>query len=123
MFTILGGAALTFAMLLGFVNPSWATSGFSVSPSAVMYTGTVGGPNQVRGVTVTNTGTSTLTVAWTDSIHWLVASAGSPVTIAPGRSTTISHTASTAGLTAGTYSGTATISGGGTTKPVRSEEH
>ena len=118
MFTILGGAALTFAMLLGFVNPSWATSGFSDSPSSLTYTGTVGGPNQVRGVTVTNTGTSTLTVTWTDPIHWLVATSGDTVTMAPGGSATILHTASTAGLTAGAYSGTATISGGGTTKPV-----
>ena len=118
MFTILGGAALTFAMLLGFVNPSWATTGFSVSPSALAYTGTVGGPNQVRGVTVTNTGTSTLTVTWVDPIHWLVATSGDTVTMAPGGSATISHTASTAGLAAGTSSGTATISGGGTTKPV-----
>jgi hypothetical protein len=99
-------------------GPSEASAGFSVSPSSLTYTGTVGGPNQVLGVTVTNTGTSTLTVTWFDPIHWLVATSGDTVTMAPGGSATISHTASTAGLTAGIYSGTATISGGGTTKQV-----
>ena len=95
-----------------------STTGFSISPSTLAYTGTVGGPNQVLGVTITNTGTSTLTVTWTDPINWLVASSGDTVTMASGGSATISHTASTAGLTAGTYSGTATITGGGTTKQV-----
>ena len=95
-----------------------STTGFSISPSTLAYTGTVGGPNQVLGVTITNTGTSTLTVTWTDPINWLVASSGDTVTMAPGGSATISHTASTAGLTAGTYTGTATISGGGTSKQV-----
>ncbi|TFH46480.1 MAG: hypothetical protein E4H01_09890, partial [Lysobacterales bacterium] len=100
------------------ITQSTSTSGFSVSPASLAYTGTVGGPNQVLGVTITNTGTSTLTVTWTDPINWLVATSGDTVTMAPGGSATISHTASTAGLTAGTYSGTATISGGGITKQV-----
>ncbi len=37
---ILGGTALTFAMLLGFVNPSWA---LQVSPSALTFSATSGG--------------------------------------------------------------------------------
>jgi fibronectin type 3 domain-containing protein len=100
------------------ITQSTPTSGFSVSPASLAYTGTVGGPNQVLSVTITNTGTSPMTVTWTDSINWLVATSGDTVTMATGGSATISHTASTAGLTAGTYSGTATISGGGTTKQV-----
>jgi hypothetical protein len=100
------------------ITQSTSTSGFSVSPASLAYTGTVGGPNQVLGVTITNTGTSPMTVTWTDPINWLVATSGDTVTMAPGGSATISHTASPAGLTAGTYSGTATISGGGTTKQV-----
>ena len=36
---ILGGTALTFAMLLGFVNPSWA---LQVSPSALTFSATSG---------------------------------------------------------------------------------
>lgn len=116
MTKILGGTAVTFAIFLGFVNPSWAISGFSVSPASLAYKETVGGPNQLLSVTVTNTGTRTLTVTWFDSINWLVATSGDTVTMAPRGSATISHTASTAGLTAGAYRGTATITGGGTTK-------
>ena len=100
------------------ITQSTSTSGFSVSPPSLAYAGTVGGPNQVLGVTLTNTGNNILTVTWFDSINWLVATSGDTVTIAPGGSAMISHTASTAGLTAGTYSGTATISGGGMTKQM-----
>ncbi|TKB66637.1 MAG: hypothetical protein E8D47_06590 [Nitrospira sp.] len=112
-----GATAKTLAVTLA-ITQATSTSGFSISPASLAYTGTVGGPNQVLGVTLTNTGTSILTVTWFDSINWLIATSGDTVTIAPGGSATISHTASTAGLTAGTYSGTATISGGGTTKQV-----
>src|SRR5438874_4591415 len=83
-----------------------SATGFSLSPSTLAYTGTIDGPNQVLRVTITNTGTSTLTVTWSDPINWLVATSGDTVTMAPGGSATISHTASSAGLTAGTYSGT-----------------
>jgi hypothetical protein len=95
------------------------TSGFSVSPSSLAYTGTVGGSNQPGSVIVTNTGTTALTVTWADSINWLVAiQPGVTQTIQPGQSGAFTLTASTAGLTAGTYSGAATISGGGATKSV-----
>ena len=100
------------------VTQATPMSGFSVSPSTLAYTGTVGGSNQIQGVTVTNTGTSTLTVTWSDSINWLVATSGDTVTMPPGGSATITHTASPAGLGTGTYSGIATIAGGGTTKQV-----
>ncbi len=100
------------------ITQSTSTTGFTVSPASLAYAGTVGGPNQLLGVTITNTGTSPLTVTWFDSINWLVATSGDTVTMAPGGSATISHTASPAELTAGTYSGTATITGGGTTKQV-----
>ena len=94
-------------------------SGFSISPLTLAYTATVGGANQVGGVTVTNTGTSTLTVTWADPLHWLVAiQPGITQTIQPGHSGVFTLTASTAGLGAGTYSGTATISGSGVTKQV-----
>jgi uncharacterized membrane protein len=112
-----GATAKTLPVTLT-ITQSASTSGFSVSPASLACTGTVGGPNQVLGVTLTNTGTSPLTVTWSDPINWLVATSGDTVTMAPGGSATISHTASTAGLTAGTYSGTATITGGGTTKLV-----
>jgi hypothetical protein len=97
---------------------SEALAGVTVSPPSLAYTTTVGGPNQARGVTITNTGTSTLTVIWNDPINWLVATSGDTVTMPPGGSATITHTASPAGLGAGTYSGTATISGSGITTQV-----
>jgi hypothetical protein len=99
-------------------NLSEASAGFSISPSTLAYTITVGGPSQAHGVTLTNTGTSTVTVTWADSINWLVGTSGDTVTMLPGKSATITHTASPAGLSAGTYSGTATITGGGIIKQV-----
>ena len=112
-----GATAKTLPVALT-ITQSTSTGGFSVSPASLAYTGTVGGPKQMLGVTLTNTGTSPLTVTWSDPINWLVATSGDTVTMAPGGSATISHTASTAGLTTGTYSGTATITGGGTTKQI-----
>jgi fibronectin type 3 domain-containing protein len=47
-----------------------------------------------------------------------VATSGDTITIASGGSASITHTASMSGQAAGTYSGTATISDGGTTKQV-----
>jgi Fibronectin type III domain len=82
------------------------------------YTGTVGGPNVVAGVTIANTGSTALTIVWNDNINWLIATSGDTVSIAPGGTATITHTASTSGLAAGTHSGTATLSGGGVTKQV-----
>jgi hypothetical protein len=112
-----GATVKTLPVMLT-ITQSTSTGGFSVSPASLAYTGTVGGPNQMLGVTLTNTGTSPLTVTWSDPINWLVATSGDTLTMAPGGSATISHTASTTGLTAGTYSGTATITGGGTTKQI-----
>jgi hypothetical protein len=68
---------------------------------------------------VTNTGSTAITVTWDDSINWLVAiTPGVTQTIQPGLSGTFTLTASFANLAAGSYSGTATISGGGITKQV-----
>ena len=100
------------------VSPATSSTGYTVSPSSLSYTGTVGGPNVVAGVTIANTGSATLTVTWQDTINWLIATSGDTVSIAPGGTATITHTASTNGLASGTYSGTATLSGGGVTKPV-----
>src|SRR6267143_2034901 len=121
MSKILGGTALTFAMLLGFVDSSLALPAmdFSISPSTLAYTATVGSPNKPGIVTVTNTGSTAITVTWADSIFWLVGiTPGVTQTIQPGLSATFTHTASFANLAAGSYSGTATISGGGVTKQV-----
>ena len=94
-------------------------SGFSISPTTLAYTATVGGANNLGSVTVKNTGSKAMTVTWADPLHWLVViQPGITQTIQPGHSGAFTLTASTAGLGAGTYSGTATISGGGLTKQV-----
>lgn len=94
-------------------------TGFSISPPTLAYTGTVGSPNQTGSVTVTNTGKTAITVTWADSIKWLVGiTPGLTQTIQPGLSGTYTLTASFANLAAGSYSGSATISGGGITQQV-----
>lgn len=101
------------------VNPTnTGSTPFTVAPASMTYTGTVNGPNQVAGVTITNASAASLTVTWRDSINWLVATSGDIVTLPPGGSATITHTASMAGLAAGSYSGVATITGAGVTKQV-----
>jgi uncharacterized membrane protein len=94
-------------------------TGFSISPPTLAYTATVGSPNKTGSVTVTNTGSTAITVTWADPINWLVRiTPGFTQTIQPGQSGTYTLTASFANLAAGSYSGTATISGGGITKQV-----
>ena len=100
------------------VSPATSPTGYTVSPPSMSYAGTVGGPNVVAGVTIANTGSTALTVTWQDTINWLIATSGDTVLIAPGGTATITHTASMNGLAAGTYSGIATLSGGGITKQV-----
>ena len=114
----LGAAAKTIPVTLT-ISPAGSATGFSISPSTLAYTSTVGSPNKLGSVTVTNTGSTVITVTWADSINWLVAiSPGVTQTIQPGLSGTFALTASFANLAAGSYSGTATISGGGVTKQV-----
>jgi hypothetical protein len=95
-----------------------STGPFTVSPSAMTYTGTVNGPNQNAGVTIKNNRSTSLNVTWSDNINWLVATSGDIVTIPPGGSAVIIHTASMAGLSPGTYTGTATVRGGGVTQRI-----
>ena len=118
--TISGGGIITQVVPVTLsVTSGSTTPGFGLTPASLAFTGSVGGANQARGVTVTNTGSTALTVTWADSIRWFVAiQPGITQTIQPGQSRAFTLTASTAGLTAGTYSGTATISGGGITKQV-----
>ncbi len=107
-----GGLCVTSAFAL-------STTGFSLSPATLAYSATVGSSNKPGSVTVTNTGSTALTVTWADSINWLVAITPAVTqTIQPGSSGTFALTASFANLAAGSYSGIATISGGGITKQV-----
>jgi hypothetical protein len=79
----------------------------------------VGSADKTGSVTVTNTGSTAITVTWADSINWLYGiTPGVSQTIQPGHSGIYTLTARLANLAAGSYSGTATISGGGITKQV-----
>jgi hypothetical protein len=98
------------------VNAS--TGPFTVFPASMTYTGTVNGPPQDAGVTITNNRSTNLKVTWNDNIWWLVATSGDVVTIPPGGSASIIHTASMAGVSPGTYRGTATLRGGGVTQRI-----
>jgi len=116
--TATGATAKTIPVTLT-ISPAGAATGFSISPSTLAFAATVGSPNKPGSVTVTNTGSTAITVTWADSINWLVSiTPGITQTIQPGLSGTFTLTASFANLAAGSYSGTATISGGGITKQV-----
>jgi len=116
--TAVGATTKTIPVTLTVTASTSSGTGFSISPPTLASTGTVGSPTVTKGVTITNAGSTALTVTWSDKINWLVATSGDTVTIAPGGSASITHTASMSGQVAGTYSGTATISGGGITKQV-----
>jgi len=117
--TISGGGITKNVPITLTLFPASSTGSFSISPSTLAFTATVGSSNKTGSVTVTNTGSTALTVTFADSINWLVAiTPGLSQTIQPGLSGTFTLTASFANLAAGSYSGTATISGGGITKNV-----
>src|SRR6185295_8313610 len=89
VFALLGLLALDGGLSVTSVLAQTATR-FSISPSTLAFTATVGSPNK-PGITQT---------------------------IQPGQAGTFTLTASFANLTAGSYSGAATISGGGITQQV-----
>src|SRR5580765_1719989 len=105
MSNVLGGSVLTFAMLLGFVNPSWA---LQVSPGALTFSATTGG-NDPSPQTVVLSSSRTRERTWTatENAPW--------ITITPSSGTiatetdTVSVRATAAGLAAGLYSTNVTI--------------
>lgn len=117
--TATGATAKTIPVTLNVAASTTSGTGFSILPTTLAYTATVGSPNKTASVTVTNTGTTALTVTYSDAVPFLCCSTpGTTLSILPGASGTFTVTARLAGMSAGSYSGTATISGGGLTKPV-----
>src|SRR5882762_3165577 len=105
MSKIFGGTALTFAMLLGFVNPLWA---LQVSPSALTFSATSGGTDpSPQTVVLSNNRSLERTWAATVNAPW--------ITITPSSGTittekdTVSVRTTAAGLAAGSYSASVTI--------------
>ena len=114
--TATGTATKTLPVTLTVTNSS-STSGVTVTPSPVAFTGTVGPGPLTIPVTFTNSSTSPVSFTWTDSISWI--SAGHPAGIlTPGQSQTFTITANIAGLAAGSYNGTATVTAAGIAKQV-----
>jgi hypothetical protein len=80
----------------------------TLSPTSFTFTGVQAGPNPAnQSLSISNTGGGTLTWSATDNATWLSVSPASGT--APSTATV---SVSTAGLAAGTYSGTITVSGG-----------
>ena len=80
----------------------------SVSPASLSFTGVAGGDDPVpKSLSVSNAGGGTLSYAVSDDADWLSESPASGT--GPG---SVSVTASTAGLSAGTYAATITVDGG-----------
>ena len=91
-----------------------ATCVLAVSPTGFSWTAKVGTSSLApASVSITNTGTGSLTFAGVSDQPWLAISSGNGT--APA---TVQILPSTNGLTAGTYTGHVTLTGGGTTKTV-----
>ncbi len=116
--TAVGATTKTIPVTLTMTSASSA-SGVTITPSAVAFTGTVGPGPLTLPVTFKNSGTSSVSFTWTDSIPWFhTGGAGAGGTLAPGQSLSYSMTANIAGMATGSYSGTATVTAGGITTHV-----
>ena len=94
------------------VNP--APSVLAVSPASLSFSGQVGASNLApASVSITNTGSGSLTFTGVSDQPWLVLSAGSGT--APS---TLQVSPSISGMKAGIYAGHVTLTGGGVTKSV-----
>src|SRR5580765_9100976 len=82
LFALLGLLALAGEL---YVTSAFALSGVTITPSSVAFTGTVGPGPLTIPVTFTNSGASSVSFTWTDSIPWI--KAGYPSgTLTPGQS-------------------------------------
>lgn len=79
----------------------------------------VGGQSTTDTITVYNGAATAVSVTWSESISWLVdVDPSATLTIQPGKMGTFTATASPANLAAGTYYGTAKITGNGISQQV-----
>jgi hypothetical protein len=114
VFALLGLLALDGGL---YVTSALALSGVTITPSPIAFTGTVGPGPLTLPVTFKNSGTSSVSFTWTDSIPWI--KAGYPAgTLSPGQSVTYNMTANISGMAAGSYSGTGSVTAGGVTTQV-----
>lgn len=112
---ILCGTALTFAMCLGFVNPSWA---LQVSPGALTFSATSGGIDPSPQTVVLSTNRSReRTWTATENAPWITVTPSSG-TIAT-ETDTVSVRATVTGLAPGSYSANITITETGQNGRIR----
>jgi hypothetical protein len=105
MSKIFGGTALTFAMLLGVVNPSWA---LQVSPSALTFSAASGGTDPSPQTVVLSTNREReRTWAATVNAPWIMVTPSSGTITTENDTVSVRTTA--AGLAAGSYSASVTI--------------
>jgi uncharacterized protein (TIGR03437 family) len=109
---------LTLPVVLS-VGGSLVTSGITLSQSAITLNGTVGGYTTAAQVGVTSNATTAFTATTSVSsggVNWLtVTPSGSASTV----TSYITVTANPSGLAAGTYYGTVTVAGGGSTPQLQ----
>jgi hypothetical protein len=111
-----GTATRSLPVTLTVTNSS-STSGVTITPSPIVFTGAVGPGPLTIPVTFTNVGAAPVSFTWTDSISWI--RAGHPAgTLSPGQSVTYNMTAVISGMAAGSYSGIGSATAGGVTKQV-----
>ncbi len=117
--TIYSGGALTSVYGSGSAGqnsttpPPATASVLTVNATSLSFTAQTGTSVSPAGLSITNSGTGTLTFAGTSDQTWLGLSPASGT--APG---TVMVAPSMSGLKAGTYTGHVTLSGGGATKTV-----
>jgi hypothetical protein len=104
-----------FALVVYNGQTSTSSPAIGVSPASFSFSGTAGGANPAsQTLSISNTGGGTLSYTVADSAAWLTVSPASGT--APS---SVTLSVSTAGLSAGTYSGSVTVtSSGATNSPV-----
>ena len=111
-------AAVTLNLTTGSGGGGGGGTGPSIalSPTSLSFSGTAGGSNPAsKSISLTNPGGSTLTTNWTSSDGWLVLNSSTKSTTT--ETDTVSVTANTSGLAAGTYQGMITVSGNASNSP------
>jgi Viral BACON domain len=97
-----------------FVTVTPAAPALSVSPDSLSFAGQVGSPNlSPSSLSITNSGSGTLTFTGMSDQPWLRLSAGSGT--APS---SVQVSSQSSGLKAGTYTGHVTVTGAGATRTV-----
>jgi hypothetical protein len=100
------------------VTPPAPVPALGVSPTSLSFTAEQGSNPASQALTISNTGTGTLTWTANEPIPWLVGSPGSG-SLGAGQSASMAVSVNTAGLAPGNYTGTITVTAPGATGSPR----